>query len=90
MWNYTATDVQHPSIYKYTNTTTLSADNYNQPHYIDNAITQLQALQFNKIYCSPLIRCIESDIGQNSKELADALNRTLSFIFPLSFFPSFT
>jgi len=26
----------------------------------------------------PLIRCIESDIGQNSKELADALNRTLT------------
>lgn len=26
----------------------------------------------------PLIRCIESDIGQNAKELADALNRTLT------------
>lgn len=26
----------------------------------------------------PLIKCIESDIGQNSKELADALNRTLT------------
>lgn len=26
----------------------------------------------------PLMRCIESDIGQNAKELADALNRTLS------------
>ena len=26
----------------------------------------------------PMIRCIESDIGQNAKELADALNRTLT------------
>ena len=26
----------------------------------------------------PLMRCIESDIGQSAKELADALNRTLS------------
>lgn len=26
----------------------------------------------------PLIKCIESDIGQSSKELADALNRTLT------------
>jgi hypothetical protein len=26
----------------------------------------------------PLIRCIESDIGQSAKELADALNRTLT------------
>lgn len=26
----------------------------------------------------PMMRCIESDIGQNAKELADALNRTLT------------
>jgi hypothetical protein len=26
----------------------------------------------------PLMKCIESDIGQNAKELADALNRTLT------------
>jgi hypothetical protein len=26
----------------------------------------------------PMIKCIESDIGQNAKELADALNRTLT------------
>ena len=30
----------------------------------------------NRHIHDPMIKCIESDIGQNSKDLADALNRT--------------
>lgn len=45
-----------------------------EPHM--SLVTYTETL--NQHIHDPLIRCIESDIGQNAKELADALNRTLS------------
>lgn len=43
-----------------------------EPHMCLVTYTEL----LNRTVHDPLIRCIESDIGQNSKNLADALNRT--------------
>ena len=45
-----------------------------EPHMC--LITYTETL--NQHIHDPLIKCIESDIGQNAKELADALNRTLT------------
>lgn len=43
-----------------------------EPHMCLVAYTEL----LNQHIHDPLVRCIESDIGQNSENLADALNRT--------------
>lgn len=43
-----------------------------EPHMCLVVYTEL----LNRTVHDPLIKCIESDIGQNSKNLADALNRT--------------
>lgn len=43
-----------------------------EPHMCLVVYTEL----LNRTVHDPLIRCIESDIGQNSKNLADALNRS--------------
>jgi len=43
-----------------------------EPHMALVVYTQL----LNQNIHDPLIQCIDSDIGQNSKDLADALNRT--------------
>lgn len=43
-----------------------------EPHMCLVAYTEL----LNQHIHDPLVRCIESDIGQNSQDLADALNRT--------------
>jgi hypothetical protein len=45
-----------------------------EPHM--SLVTYTETL--NQHIHDPLMRCIESDIGQSAKELADALNRTLS------------
>lgn len=44
----------------------------NEPHMCLVVYTEL----LNSHIHDPLVACIESDIGQNSKDLADALNRT--------------
>lgn len=43
-----------------------------EPHMCLVVYTEL----LNRTVHDPLVKCIESDIGQNSKNLADALNRT--------------
>lgn len=43
-----------------------------EPHMALVVYTEL----LNRTIHDPLMRCIESDIGQNSKDLADALNRS--------------
>jgi hypothetical protein len=43
-----------------------------EPHMCLVVYTEL----LNRTVHDPMIKCIESDIGQNSKNLADALNRT--------------
>ncbi len=43
-----------------------------EPHMCLVAYTET----LNRTVHDPLVKCIESDIGQNSKNLADALNRT--------------
>lgn len=43
-----------------------------EPHMCLVVYTEL----LNRTVHDPLVRCIESDIGQNSKNLADALNRS--------------
>ena len=43
-----------------------------EPHMCLVVYTEL----LNQHIHDPLVRCIESDIGQNSEDLADALNRS--------------